>query len=119
MPKHVAKPFDEHRAFVVSEGVEQPAVDHRVELAARVSAIPGVADDEMGVNASLGSFGLGLLDSDRYEVESQTSWPLGARNRRFSPVPQPTSRTLPPIWPFSANFTIAGCGRPVSPGAWP
>ena len=48
MPKHVAKPLDENRAFLVSEGVEQPAVDHRVELPPELLQFQGVPDDEMG-----------------------------------------------------------------------
>ena len=31
-PKHFGKTTDEHRAFFVGKGVEQPAIDHRVEL---------------------------------------------------------------------------------------
>ncbi len=70
MLKHVAKPLDESRAFLVSEGVEQTAVDHRVELPPEFLQFESVPDDESGFNTSLSSFRLGPFDSNRHEVET-------------------------------------------------
>ena len=46
-----------------------------------------------------------------------TGWPRPAKNRAFSPVPQPASRTAPVT--RSATSTNAGCGLPMSQGALP
>jgi hypothetical protein len=43
--------------------------------------------------------------------------PLSAKNRAFSPVPQPASRTDPVT--RSATSTKARCGLPMSQGAFP
>src|SRR5271165_6755095 len=44
----------------------------------------------------------------------RTGWPFWAKNRAFSPVPQPASRTSPVT--RSAASTNASCGLPMSQG---
>ena len=46
----------------------------------------------------------------------RTLWPLSAKNRAFSPVPQPASRTAPVT--RSAASTKTGCGLPMSQGGF-
>ena len=46
-----------------------------------------------------------------------TLQPRPAKNRAFSPVPQPASRTEPVIW--SATSMKGFCGLPMSQGGWP
>ena len=58
------------RSFFIAEGMEQAAVDHRVELSAELTKLQGVGDDEMGVDFSVGSFGLRSLDDNRHEIDA-------------------------------------------------
>ena len=46
-----------------------------------------------------------------------TAWPRAAKNRAFSPVPQPASRTEPTT--LSASAWNAGWGLPMSQGGLP
>ena len=47
-PKNFGKPLDEDWAILVGKGVEQAAVDHRVELPAKLVQLQGIPNEKMG-----------------------------------------------------------------------
>jgi hypothetical protein len=87
-PENSCKSSDERRPILIRERVEQPTVDHRVELLSQLVQLKGVPDDEMSSKSSLNGFGLRSLNGyPRF-------YPRTFRRRLRHVVPVPAVRSF-------------------------
>jgi hypothetical protein len=106
-------------ALLPVEGVEEPAVEHRLEAAPEPGEVERVGDEERHREAARGRLLAARAIADGAASIPITRRPRAARWSAFSPVPQPTSSTDPTTRPASASFTISAWGRPISQGTSP
>ena len=119
MPMDFSQPADEHRTFFVGKGVEQPTVDHGVELPSQLVQLECVGNEKMSGTPSLSGFGLGSLDGNGHEVEPPRYVAPGCQIEKVLTGAAAHVENTAANLAASANLTIAGCGLPVSHGAWP
>src|SRR5207253_2633177 len=77
-----AEAVDEPGTVVVVEDVEQPAVEHGVELLAKRAQLQGIAHEEAGTQLPVAGLALGDGDSGRSGVDAGGGEPQARNHER-------------------------------------
>ena len=78
-PKDFFKAPHEYRPLLIRKRVEQPTVDHGVELPAELAKFQCVPNDEMGVDSRSAAFAVARSMARGTKSMPQASWPPAAR----------------------------------------
>ena len=91
----------------IGERVEEPDIDNRIELPFQTLEVERFLYQECCRHSPLSRLGPGFVDCRRGGVYAPHFMAPFGQEQGVLPLPHPTSRTVPRIWPSLSSFTTS------------